>query len=382
MAIELASLPEKLRRYREQFQISNEELALYTGIEVDRLSAFEQGFLEPSGDEILILADYYKCDFRFFITNKQVTSFEQTDYLFRKYGGKLSKSDRWAIQEVLFLAENEAFLTQNLGLQHTAFYFEKEGSNYKYHGRAAASRLRSYLNYSDNEIPLNIYRDFRKLGVKVYRRKLDNSNISGLYINHPIAGKCILVNYSEDMFRQRFTAAHEVAHSILDDEHQAVVSFTKWSKNDLVEIRANTFAAHFLLPRNFTNLIPSSHSWDDEKVLYWSVKLNVNTEVLAIALKDERLIDSNTERLIKSVKVPRNLKIDPELRGLSPKGEERRKTLLERGLTSDYLQLCLDAYAKDIITASRMAEMLMVHERELREIMSIFGVNIRYVQPD
>jgi len=33
------------------------------------------------------------------------------------------------------------------------------------------------------------------------------------------------VNYSEDVYRQRFTAAHELAHAIFDSDDSAVVSF-------------------------------------------------------------------------------------------------------------------------------------------------------------
>ena len=246
--------------------------------------AFEENNLEPSGDEILILADYYRCDFRFFISNQKVTSFEQTDYLFRRYKDELSKADRWAIQEVLFLAENEVFLSEKLGHRHKPFQFQKNGSIFKGHAVSAAFELRKHLNYSDKEIPINVYKDFRTIGVKVFRRKLENSGISGLFINHPVAGKCILINYSEDIFRQRFTAAHEAAHSILDDEHEVVVSFVKWTKDDLVEIRANNFASHYLLPRSFIKSIPNVSRWDREKVLQWSQKLYVNTEVLAISL--------------------------------------------------------------------------------------------------
>jgi Predicted Zn peptidase len=212
----------------------------------------------------------------------------------------------------------------------------------------------------------------------VFRCRLENSDISGLFISHPVAGKCILVNYSEDMFRQRFTAAHEVAHSILDDKNKVIVSFHKWSENELVEVRANTFASHYLLPRQSLRLIPEVNDWDREKVLLWCKKLNVNSEVLAYSLREEKLIDMGTEKAIKTVKVPKIEKLDPELRNLSLKGEKRKRALLERGLTNHYVDLCIRAYDQNIISASRMAEMLLVHERELIDILGIFGVYIRY----
>lgn len=72
----------KLSRYRDQLTESLDEVATATGIDVERLRLIEEGQLEPSGDEILILADHYDCDFKFFISNEQVAPFEQTDILY------------------------------------------------------------------------------------------------------------------------------------------------------------------------------------------------------------------------------------------------------------------------------------------------------------
>ena len=187
---------------------------------------------EPSGDEILILADFFKCDYYYFISNEKYTSFEQTEKLYRKYGNEFTSADRMAIQEFIFLCENESYVLNQLGRDiHRSFSFQKRGDFYKQHGFDAALALRAHLGLSDNMLLSDLYSEFRKIGLHVFRRKLSNSKISGLYIKHNKAGNCILVNYSEDIYRQRFTVAHEVAHSILDTEADFIVSFTKWEKN-------------------------------------------------------------------------------------------------------------------------------------------------------
>jgi len=71
-------LGEKIRKYREQLAFSVEELAQHTGIPGELLKQYEQGEQEPSGDEILVLADFFKCDFRFFISNENVAPFERS----------------------------------------------------------------------------------------------------------------------------------------------------------------------------------------------------------------------------------------------------------------------------------------------------------------
>ncbi len=248
MTFDLALFGSKLQRYREQLNTSLDEIEKFTGISTQSLIALENGERRPTGDEVLILADYYKCDYQFFISNERLAPFEQTETMFRRYSREFSKQDRWAVQEFLFLCECEAFLLNLMPIiDYKPFNFTKEGTYFKGHAETAATRLRLHLGYSENQVRRNIYDDFRRLGFHIFRRKLDNSGISGLYIKHPEAGKCILVNYSEDIYRQRFTTAHETAHAILDDEEDFVVSLLS-DKKELVEVRANTFASHYLIP--------------------------------------------------------------------------------------------------------------------------------------
>src|SRR6266567_2489816 len=108
--MDLILLGSKLRRYREQFQASFLDIAKATGIAEARLRAFENGEMTPSGDEVLIFADFYQCDYKFFVSNEKLAPFEQTETLFRLHGKDLSTEDRWAVQEFLFLCECEEFV--------------------------------------------------------------------------------------------------------------------------------------------------------------------------------------------------------------------------------------------------------------------------------
>src|SRR5690348_325792 len=107
MPIDQQLLGQKLRRYRTQFDRSVGEVADGTGIGAAQLEAYEAGLKAPSGDEILIFADYYKCDYKFFISNEKLAPFEETETLFRRYGDEFKREDRWTVQEFLFLSESE-----------------------------------------------------------------------------------------------------------------------------------------------------------------------------------------------------------------------------------------------------------------------------------
>ena len=63
----------------------------------------------------------------------------------------------------------------------------------------------------------------------------------------PAIGVFIVVNAVMRAVRRRFSFAHEYAHALLDRDRLGTVSRTT-ERDDLSEVRANAFAAAFLLP--------------------------------------------------------------------------------------------------------------------------------------
>jgi Zn-dependent peptidase ImmA (M78 family)/transcriptional regulator with XRE-family HTH domain len=374
MGINLVMLGAKLAKYREQLQESVAEVAMLTGISSSRLAAIEAGAAEPTGDEILILADHFQCDFKFFISNERVAPFEQTDTLYRAHGQDFTKADRRAVQEFLYLCETEAFLMTELGRSSREFLFTPKGSFMKAHGEDAAHALRQAHGYSDKEVPRDVYDEFRSAGVHLFRRHLGNSDISGLFINHPVAGKCALINYSEDVYRQRFSAAHEMAHAIFDTDQLASVSYYTPRGKDLREVRANRFASCFLMPPAFLAGLPDPNRWSDDSAVDWANKLRVSCHALGIALREAQLVDEARSQRIQRLRVPRDSKIDPELpEGLSHAQRERKARLLQLGLSDFYVGLCFDALKEGVISVGRLAEALLSSPAELAGLASLYG---------
>jgi len=376
MALDRQMFSDKLQRYMTQLQVAAEDVEKDTGIPRDRLGSILDRTSDPTGDEVLILADYFRCDYKFFVSNEKLAPFEQTESLFRKHDSELSREDRWAIQEFLFLCECQAHLLSQLPspMARGSFSFTKSGTYQKGHGENAAESLRRHLGYGDHEVPKNVYNAFRDIGIHVFRRLLSRSTISGLFIAHPTAGLCVLVNYSEDIFRQRFTACHEAGHAILDDGQDFVVSYAKWNKRDLSEVRANTFASRFLLPPALLNSLGDPQSWDESQFLQHAIRLMVNAATLAYALREAGRIDDARTEAFKKLKVPAAHKTDPEIPAdLAPKSRERKQELLQRGLSDSYVALCFDGYHQGIVSASRLAEMLLISEMELGALAALYG---------
>lgn len=75
------------------------------------------------------------------------------------------------------------------------------------------------------------------------------NHMSGLFIRHPSVGLAILVNASHPQGRKRFSYAHEYAHALMDRDHDITIS-SIGNSAELVEKRANAFAAAFLMPKD------------------------------------------------------------------------------------------------------------------------------------
>lgn len=72
--------------------------------------------------------------------------------------------------------------------------------------------------------------------------------MSGLFVHHASIGLVVLVNASHARARRRFSYAHEYAHALLDRDRLVTVTSAE-NAAELIEKRANAFAAAFLMPR-------------------------------------------------------------------------------------------------------------------------------------
>lgn len=380
MPIDRKMFSEKLSRYMAQLEVSADDLAVGTGFGPERLRKLLECQSDPTGDEILILADFFRCDFKFFISNERLAAFEQTEALYRKYGTELSREDRWAIQELLFLCESQQFLIAELrGSVPKPPKFAKRGDHFKTHGIEAAEQLREHLQLRPNLVVSDVYRTFRDMGVHVFRRKLGKSTISGLFVRSPVAGPCVLVNYSESVARQRFTAAHEAGHALLDDDEDFSVSYVSAGGGDLREVRANAFASAFLLPASLLASIPDNTNWKAEKILQYAVRLQVSAEALSYALEGGGLISKAEVARYRDLRLGPTAVPDPELPpSLSARSRARKVELLQRGLSDTYVELCFEAYNQSIVSRGRLAELLFVSESELVELSTLYGRPLSY----
>ncbi len=72
-------------------------------------------------------------------------------------------------------------------------------------------------------------------------------DISGLSLHGRELGLVIVINHDHPRNRRLFSYAHEYCHILADRQRSGTVSRTL-NREELIEIRANAFAAHFLMP--------------------------------------------------------------------------------------------------------------------------------------
>ena len=182
---------------------------------------------------------------------------------------------------------------------------------------------------------------FLDQGVRLFRQKLDEAELSGVTVANPQAGVCVLINYDEDLYRQFFSTAHEYCH-VLFDRHDietkgCIVSY-RYKKSELVEIRANAFAAEFLLPSGALSRYSRPKDLDTLSASITEIALDyrVNAETVAIRTKDVGWI---TDRTLKSfqgsrpVTIPRREKVDPDVPpGLTPTQRQRFDAAIREGV--------------------------------------------------
>lgn len=145
---------------------------------------------------------------------------------------------------------------------------------------------------------------------------------------------------------------------------------------DLVEVRANNFAAEFLLPTGVFNEPKRPKNLDELTSFVRTIAQDykVNTETVAIKLKDLGWITDKTLASFQAFRpavIRRTEKIDPEIPlNLTPKQIERRVNAIREGISSYYLELLRRALTEDLITFGRFAEMLDMTTEQARDFVT------------
>jgi Zn-dependent peptidase ImmA (M78 family) len=371
MAFDYAVLGRKLKDARESLLIAPQDSASHLQISLQDYLDIEVGRNRITGDQLVLLAALYRRDFRYFVTGDYPSAESQVQEMFRR-NAALSQSDRVAIQEFVRLCEYEHFLEREIFQRQSVpipnyGQFSFGHGNFKRQGEEAASFERERLVLGKQPIE-NIFELIRNQGIHIFKRQLEDKNISGLYINHPVTGHCILINYLDDLYRQNFSAAHEYCHALFDSSQGQEVTYLK-SSNDRSELewRANNFAGNFLVSKQRIELDYSpANTYEAWISLIRQIaeRFRVSSQVVIIRLSELKWIDGELQKQLfkdKRLVIRHDEKFDPETPPTLSSGIRDKSTqVVRRGLSWYFIELGTEAYRRGEITYHKLLDMLLL----------------------
>ena len=355
-----------------------------TGIDKARLETIESGNIEPSGDEILILADIYREPVEFFIMNERSTSIEKASDLYRMYGGSFSSVDRQHIQGFLALCRMEHEIEELLGSRPRIIAFSPGPVNphMKTAGREVADKLRVDIGLGDGPIK-NLFQLTRRLNCHVFGETAQLWCFRG----HASSRRLWVVHSRQllrGLFSAKFSVAHELCHALLDDDHTVTVTFNEPDDEQQEELRkrewrANAFAAHLLFPHSVRERLPLGDTEDDRfrAVKRAAESYHVNPIVVLYALQEAgRLSEEQVKGLKLGLRISRHEQAAADMAAETTNVQQRLTRLLEAGLAPEYVKTCLRAYREGEISYGKLADALLVSPVNLPSVVSDLGFDV------
>lgn len=255
--IDLATLGRRLKEARLNSGISQEEAADAIGVPRTAIVHIEAGNRLTSTVELAALANHYKrpvADF-FKETEPSGASLPNGDALVAILRAAPEFVNDPAIQREI--TRNISICVEGYNLEHI-LGISRRAVLPEYgvtapqtimdaveQGNSLAAAERRRLSIGDNRVP-DMADLLTSQGIWASGALLPDE-VSGLCVRHPSVGTVILVNYGHARARKRFSYAHEFCHALIDHSAEPKISSSS-NRSELVEVRANAFAAAFLLP--------------------------------------------------------------------------------------------------------------------------------------
>lgn len=255
MAITQTDLGQRLRAARDACRLTQEDVAQHLGLSRPAIVQIEAGNRSVSSLELAKLARLFGRDIGELIADELFDAdANPLAALFRAQSD--IASDPAVLDQVrrcMALARELTNLERLLGIDResaTAVSYELHAPRSRADAIRQAQRLahdeRQRLGLGITPLP-DLAELLESQGVRTAAVHLPDT-ISGATLRSRETGLFVLFNERHAAVRRRFSLAHEYAHVIADHDRLGLVSRTV-DRDDLLEVRANTFAANFLMPK-------------------------------------------------------------------------------------------------------------------------------------
>lgn len=252
MAVSAQEMGRRLRAARESCGMTQEDVARRLGVSRPTVAQMELGNRASTSIELDKLAYLFGRDIREFVAD----SFEEEDalaVLFRAEPEIANHEDvADSLRACIALGREVTNLEGLLGIDRDlagVVTYEVVVPRSRWdaiqQGERAAEQERRRLGLGWAPVP-PLPELLETQGVRTGVVDLPEE-ISGITISNQSVGLFIVANRTHAPARRRFSFAHEYAHVLFDRRMKGIVTRSS-ERDDLIEVRANAFAAAFLMP--------------------------------------------------------------------------------------------------------------------------------------
>lgn len=245
----LKNFADRLRQAREQRGVTQQIAADTLNLPRTAITQIESGKRAVSTLELTKLAKLYHHTISYLVGEMQPE--EDIEVLLYRSISILNETIKQRINHYIAVCR-EAIILENLLGQNTRFGPPLYSLNLPHNkgeaveqGETIATQERKRLGLGMLAVA-NLTEIIANQGIWVASTNLPEG-MSGLFFNNKKTGLVILVNADHVKSRKRFSYAHEYAHALLDRDADIRVSNMD-NHAELIEVRANAFAAAFLMP--------------------------------------------------------------------------------------------------------------------------------------
>ena len=379
MALTRNQIAARLRQLRESLGLTQAEVAANLGVHRPTVSEIEAGRRGVTAEELYKLAALYGAAVSEILAESPATADDSAELLALRCEESESPGVRIALKRFVAERRAEFELESLLGLPHPALAAIRREAPLPRNTMEAVEQGESLAELERRQLGLgaepvaSVLHVLARQGVRIGPlRALPSDGIDGVFFESAELGPCVGVNWREGDWsggRAAFTAAHEYAHVVLRDRSKEVFHLAS-GERDHQEVRANAFAAAFLMPadgirayfeaKGLLRTAALSHLAPADVVRAMDY-FGTSRMALLFRLQNLRLIGAQTASELASF----NVSSVAEATGIKFRDRKYIGTRLP--------ELAIHAWRLGHITAGRAAELCDLDVQKFREVMHQIG---------
>jgi Zn-dependent peptidase ImmA (M78 family)/transcriptional regulator with XRE-family HTH domain len=402
MTISQAELGARLRQARESTGLTQDEVGGELGISRSAVTLIESGTRAVSSLELDRLAFLYGRDIRGFFAAEFGAENTLAGLFRRNRDIADDPKSMNALRHCMAVGRELTNLERLVGIDRdpaSAVRYNLSAPRSKFdairQGTAIAEQERRRLGIGDAPLA-DVTELLEKHGVRTALVDLPE-DISGLTVFDAEAGPFVATNRADHLLRRNFSFAHEYAHVLLDCDSTGRISRDS-ERTDLIEVRANSFAANLLMPeagvreilealgKSMQGRLLAETPVDDDRavgieargtaavskiqmhdVVLLAHHFGVSRQVVLYRLRNLRLIsDRGLQELLSEEQAGHGRQLERLLDLPEPDHAKERNRFRHR-----FLSLALEAYRRTAISRGKLEELFATLLEKKREEVAL-----------